>query len=90
MVIGPGIVIFSFFFVCARAQPRLGRVHAALQAQRPDDLRHHRLVAVVADAHLDLVLEVDAVDRFEEAVDEVLARLLAVGDDVDARRPPAP
>ena len=28
--------------------------------------------------------EIDAVDEFEKAVDEVLARLLAVGDDVDA------
>jgi hypothetical protein len=43
----------------------------------------HRLVAVVADAHLD-AFEVDAVDRFEKAVHEMLARLLAVGDDVDA------
>jgi len=32
------------------------------------------------------VLEVDALDELEETVHEVLARLLAVGDDVDARR----
>ncbi len=31
-----------------------------------------------------LLREVDAVDEFEEAVDEMLARLLAVADDVDA------
>ena len=59
-------------------------MHAAFQAQRAGDRRHHRLVAVAADSHLDLVAEVDAFDEFEEAVDEVLARLLAVADDVDA------
>ena len=74
---------FSFFVVW-RAPARLGLVHAALQAQRADHLRHHRLVAVVADAHLHLVLEVDALDVLEEAVHEVLARLLAVADDVEA------
>ena len=63
---------------------RFRRMHAALQAQLADDLRHHRLVAVGADAHLDLVGEVDALDVFEKAVHEMLARLLAVGDDVDA------
>ena len=31
----------------------------------------------------DPTVEIDAVDRFEEAMDEMLARLLAVGDDVD-------
>ena len=65
-------------------EPRLAAVHAALEPQLADDLRHHRLVAVGADADLDLVREIDAVDRFEEAVHEMLARLLAVGDDVDA------
>ena len=64
--------------------PRLRSVHAALELERAGDGRHHRLVAVVADAHLDLVGEVDAVDEFQEAVHEMLARLLAVGDDVDA------
>ena len=64
--------------------PRLGLMHAALQPQRPHHLRHHRLIAVGTDAHLDLVGEVDAVDAFEKAVDEMLARLFAVGDDVDA------
>ena len=57
---------------------------AALQPQRRHHLRHHRLVAVVADSHLDLVGEVDAFDLLQEAVDEMLARLLALGDDVDA------
>ena len=59
-------------------------VHAALQLQFAVHRRHHRLVAVGADAHLDLVREVDAVDEFEKAVHEMLARLFAVADDVDA------
>ena len=46
--------------------------------------RHHRFVAVGADSHLDLVREVDAVDEFQKAVDEMLTRLFAVADDVDA------
>ena len=57
---------------------------AALQPQRRHHLRHHRLVAVFADSHLDLVGEVDAFDLLQEAVDEMLARLLAFGDDIDA------
>ncbi len=57
---------------------------APFEAKLAYDHRDHRVVAVVADAHLHLVLEIDAVDGFEEAVDEVLARLLAVGDDIDA------
>ena len=65
-------------------EARLGAVHAALQLERAGDGRHHRLVAIVADAHLDLVREVDALDEFEEAVDEMLARLLAVAHHVDA------
>jgi len=35
-----------------------------------------------ADTDLDLAREVDALDVFEEAVHEVLARLLAVRDDI--------
>ena len=57
---------------------------AAFQPQRRHHLRHHRLVAVVADSHLDLVGEIDALDLLQEAVDEMLAGLLALGDDVDA------
>ena len=59
-------------------------MHAPLEPQRAGDHRHHRLVAVGANAHLDLAREVDALDELEEPVDEVLARLLAVADDVDA------
>ncbi len=65
-------------------EPCLGRVDPGLRAQRPDHRRHQRLVAVVADAELHLAVEIDALDRLEEAVHEVLPRLLAVGDDVDA------
>ena len=57
---------------------------AALQRQRRHHLRHHRLVAIFADAHLDLVGEIDALDLLQKAVDEMLAGLLALGDDVDA------
>ena len=63
---------------------RFHRVHAALQPQWAGHDRHHRLVAVVADSHLDLVLEIDALDPLEKSVHEMLARLLAVADDVDA------
>jgi hypothetical protein len=63
---------------------RLEGVNAALELQRRDHLRHHRFVAILADAHLDLVGEVDAVDLFQKAMDEMLPRLFAFGDDVDA------
>ena len=85
IVIGPGQRELDLARACARAASR-----ASAACTRPfsrsgaDHLRHHRLVAVVADAHLDLVLEVDAFDLLEEAVHEVLARLLAVADDVEA------
>ncbi len=59
-------------------------MHATVQPQGAGDGRHQRLVAVVADSHFDLVGEVDAVDEFEEAVHEMLTRLLAVGHHIDA------
>ena len=65
-------------------EPRLARVHPVAQFQFADHGRAHRLVAIVADAHFDALVEIDAVDRLEKAVDEMLARLLAVADDVDA------
>ena len=65
-------------------EPGLACVHAPLEAKLAGDRRHHRLVAVGADPDLDLAGEVDPVDELEKAVDEVLARLLAVGHDVDA------
>ena len=63
---------------------RLVGVDAALQLQRRHHLRHHRLVAVFADSHLDLVGEIDALDIGEKAVHKMLPRLLAFGDDIDA------
>ena len=59
-------------------------MHAALERQRAAHHRHHRFVAVGADAHLDLVGEVDAIDEFKKAVHEMLTRHFAVADDVDA------
>src|SRR3989441_6871156 len=50
------------------------------------DRRHLRLVAVGADADRHALTEVDPLEPLQEAVHEVLPRLLAVGDDVDARR----
>jgi len=41
------------------------------------------LIAVVANAHRDPPGEIDTLDVFEEAVHEVLARLLAVRHDVN-------
>ena len=64
---------------------RLEGMDPALEFQRRDHLRHHRVVAVVADAHLHLVLEIDAFDLLQEPVHEMLARLLAITDDVQAR-----
>src|SRR4051812_32054890 len=66
------------------SQARLRLVYATLELQRPGDHRHHRVIAVVADAHLHFPAEVDAVDEFEEAVHEMLTRLLAVRNDIDA------
>jgi hypothetical protein len=59
-------------------------VDAVLQRQRRHHLRHHRLVAVLADSHLDLVGEIDALDLLQKSMHEMLTRLLALGDDVDA------
>ena len=75
---------FQFALGMGAAVARLRLVHAAFQFQFAVDLRHHRFVAVAADAHLDLVPEVDAVDEFEKTVHEMLARHFAVADDVDA------
>jgi len=54
--------------------------------ERPGHRGHLGLVAIGADADRHAPGEVDAVDRLEEAVDEVLARLLAVAHDVDTGR----
>ena len=63
---------------------RLGFMHAALERERAAHHGHHRLIAIGADAHLDLVGGIDAVDEFQEAVHEMLARHFAVADNVEA------
>jgi hypothetical protein len=52
--------------------------------QRPRHRGHLRLVAVGADADRHPPAEVDALQPLQEAVHEVLPRLLAVRDDIDA------
>src|SRR3989454_4193445 len=71
-----------------RVGPREGalrRVGRRPAAERPGDGGHLGLVAVRADADRDAAGGVDALDVLEEAVDEGVPALLAVGDDVDAR-----
>ena len=75
MVIGPGRVNLHLLLGMGAGVARFRLMHAALQPQRRRHHRHHGLIAVGADAHLDLVGEIDAVDEFEEAVHEMLARL---------------
>ena len=59
-------------------------MNAALQSKRRHHLRHHRLVAIFADSHFDLMGKIDSLDLFQKAVDEMLAGLLAFSDDIDA------
>ena len=63
---------------------RLRLVHAAFEFQLATHDGHHRLVAVGADSHLDLVREVDAVHEFKKTMHEVLTRHFSIADDVDA------
>ena len=63
---------------------RLVGVDAVAPAQRAGDGRHVSLIAVVANADAHAAGEIDAVDACEKTVHEMLTRLLAVGDDVDA------
>jgi hypothetical protein len=83
IVIGPGSVNLSARAVWARAN----RTSAACTGpvRRSGHRRHLGPVAVGPDADRHPPREVHALDPLEEAVDEVLARLLAVGDDVDPR-----
>ena len=59
-------------------------VDAVAPAQRTGDGRHVGLVAVVADADAHAAGEIDALDAGKKTMHEMLTRLLAVGDDVDA------
>ena len=62
---------------------RLEGVDTAFPSQPAGDGRHFRIITIGADAHRDSPGKIDAINVFEKAVDEVLTRLLAVGDDVD-------
>jgi hypothetical protein len=59
-------------------------VHAPLEPQRRHHLRHHGFIAVRANPHLDLMFGIDPLYALKKAVHEVLTRLFAVADDVDA------
>ena len=61
-----------------QAKDRLGAGYSA------DDRRHTRIVAVTDSDRL-AFLEVDAAELLDKRCDEMLARLLAIADDVDAR-----
>jgi hypothetical protein len=64
-------------------KPRLGCVDAPEAPQGAGDGRHLGLVAIIADAHRDAFREIDTLEIFEKTVDEMLARLLAIADDVN-------
>ena len=64
---------------------RFKRMHAAFELQCRHHLRHLRVIAVVADAHDDFVLKVNALHLFQKAMHKMLTRLLTVADDVQAR-----
>ena len=84
-VIGPGIVIFSSPSVSVRAKRTSSTWTERDAADFAGDGRAHGLVAVVADPALLALRRVDAREPLGEPVHEMLARLLAVGDGVDAR-----
>jgi hypothetical protein len=83
MVIGPGRVNLSWRRVWARAIAASKPRTLCLRRSGSGDGRHFRVVTIVADAHRDPSGKIDTLDVFEKAVHEVLARLLAVGDDID-------
>ena len=62
----------------------LGRVDRFAPAQLTGDGRHVGFVAVVADADAHAAGEIDTLDPGQKPVHEMLTRLLAVGDDIDA------
>ncbi len=82
---GPGQRELDFFIGVRTQNFCFCLVHPPFQLELTHHLRHHGVVAVVADAHLDLVIEVNAFDLLEKAVHKMLARLLAVANHVQAR-----
>ena len=61
---GHGARQCEFDFACRVCPQQLGfhGVHTTFEAELGHDLRHHRVIAVVANAHLDFVLKVNAFD----------------------------
>ena len=57
---------------------------APAQRQLGSDGRHHRLIAILADAHFARRVEIDAVHRLEKAVDEGCRYCSPSVSDVDA------
>ena len=83
-VIGPGRVYLTGRRVrLAQESGVFGKDRAPARDRTGDD-RHVGVVAI-ADPDGLAVLEVDALEAFDERRDEVTPRLLAVGHDVDAR-----
>ena len=73
--------------LCARAKVTSSAwIGPRLRQQLGDHGGAVGVVAVVAYADPGLLVEVDALDLFQDAVDEMLSGLLAVGDDVDSGR----
>src|SRR5437667_7751503 len=60
-------------------------MNAAPAPERAGNGWHFRLIAVVANAHDHFAAEIDALDLLQEAMDEMLTRLLAIADDIDPR-----
>src|SRR5262249_30080278 len=81
----PGEREFQPAFRMRAGERRLARVNRTLARERAGDGRAIGDIAVVANDHLEALAEIDDVDALQEAVDEMLARLLALVDDVDAR-----
>ena len=76
---------FEFFPGVGAGQLRLKSMYSAFEFEGRYHLRHLGVVAVVANAHGDFVLKVDAVHLLQKAVNEMLTRLLAVTHDVKTR-----
>ena len=79
----PGQCVLYLALGCAAQEPGVLGEHRVPSHDRADDDRHISVVAA-ADAHGFLVLEIDAVEAFDQRRHEMAARLLAIGDDVDS------
>ena len=88
MVKGPGTVIFTCFCGMLLQEQQVLHFDRMLAADLADDARHRVRVAGAVERAAGIV-DVDALERGGEAVGVALAPDLAVGDDVQARPPPA-